>query len=308
LKVKLSIGILIVDILTILLVLSIFQINSAAIRIVLGIPFLLFFPGYTLIAVMFPGSKNGIDSAERIALSFAMSLVITALIGFGLNFTTWGIRLEPVLYSISAFIIVVSIIALFRNKSSLEADLKELTKFRLGLPGREENTFNFVVTIFLLLAIAGSIAALGYTITKPKIGEQFTDFYILGNTGKAESYPSDFIFTQDKVTRVSYDEGISFLNSDSGEVTLVISNQEKQETFYEVILHIDGQAVSIHKGGQVFDKLENIRLQPEEKWEEKIRFAPQHPGDSQKVEFLLFKNGAVIIENELYLWVNAIEK
>jgi uncharacterized membrane protein len=92
------------------------EINSLVIRIVLGIPFLLYFPGYTLISALFSDEKESPGSIERIALSVIFSVVIIVLICLGLNYTQWGIRLEPAMYSISAFIIIVSVIALFRQR------------------------------------------------------------------------------------------------------------------------------------------------------------------------------------------------
>ena len=74
--------------------------------------------------------KEGIDGVERVALSFGMSIAITALIGFGLNYTTSGIRLEPVLYSIFCFIIVMSAIALIRQKKLTGTRLSSGMKYR----------------------------------------------------------------------------------------------------------------------------------------------------------------------------------
>jgi len=114
LKIKLPIDLLIIDILSIILILSIAFIPITVTRVILGLPFLLFFPGYVLVAALFPRSE--MDSIERIALFFGMSIAVTAFIGLGLNYTSWGIRLEPVLYSIFAFIIILSAIAIIRRR------------------------------------------------------------------------------------------------------------------------------------------------------------------------------------------------
>jgi uncharacterized membrane protein len=47
-----------------------------------------------------------------------------------------------------------------------------------------------------------------------------------------------------------------------------------------------------------------VRLEPGEKREQVIGFAPQHVGDNQKVEFFLYKDGAATAEDTLHLWVN----
>ena len=46
-------GLLIINILTIILILAIIFIPSSIVRIILGLPFLSFFPGYTLVAALF---------------------------------------------------------------------------------------------------------------------------------------------------------------------------------------------------------------------------------------------------------------
>jgi len=85
-------------------------------RVILGLPFILFIPGYVLIFTLFPTKKidKGIDIIERIALSFGLSIAIVPLIGLGLNYTPWGIRLEPILLSIFIFIIGIGTIAIYR--------------------------------------------------------------------------------------------------------------------------------------------------------------------------------------------------
>ena len=49
------------------------------------------------------------------------------------------------------------------------------------------------LSIVLILAILGAIGTLAYVIASPKVGERFTEFYILGLEGKAEGYPKKLI-------------------------------------------------------------------------------------------------------------------
>lgn len=48
-----------------------------------------------------------------------------------------------------------------------------------------------ILTIILLIAIITALAATVYVIVTPKKGEEFTEFYILGPSGKAADYPRD---------------------------------------------------------------------------------------------------------------------
>ena len=65
------------------------------IRFILGFPFILFIPGYILIFTLFPEKKSekGINIIQRIGLSLGLSLAIVPLLGLGLNYTIWRIRL-----------------------------------------------------------------------------------------------------------------------------------------------------------------------------------------------------------------------
>ena len=91
------------------------------IRIIFGLPLVLFLPGYSLIAALFP-RKDDLDGIERIALSFGLSIAITPLLGLALNYTPFGIRLSPVLIVLSVFTIALAIGAYIRRAMIPEED------------------------------------------------------------------------------------------------------------------------------------------------------------------------------------------
>ena len=91
------------------------QLNITPVRVVFGLPFVLFLPGYALISALFPG-KEDLDGVERIALSFGLSIAVVPLIGLVLNYTPFGIRLVPIASAISIFIIALTITS---NDSSM---------------------------------------------------------------------------------------------------------------------------------------------------------------------------------------------
>jgi len=83
-------------------------------RWVLGGIFVLLFPGYAGVQVLFPES-NGMSLIERLALSVALSMAFVPLVGFLLNYTPWGIALNPVIISLVLLTLGLSAIALYRR-------------------------------------------------------------------------------------------------------------------------------------------------------------------------------------------------
>ena len=95
--------------------------NGTPVRIILGLLLVLFLPGYSLIAALFPG-KDDLDGIERIALSFGLSIAVVPLLGLALNYTPFGIRLVPILIVLSIFTVSLAVIAYLRRQWLPEGD------------------------------------------------------------------------------------------------------------------------------------------------------------------------------------------
>ena len=65
-----------------------------------------------------------------------------------------------------------------------------IVSFSLSLP-KSKNKVDRALTIILIITIVVALVTLVYVIVTPKIGERFTEFYILGPEGKATGYPKD---------------------------------------------------------------------------------------------------------------------
>ncbi len=269
---------LIVIVVISLLLFPLVAFTSGVPRIIFGLCLVLFFPGYTLLSALFP-RKGNLGSIERVALSFGLSVAVVPLIGLILNYSPWGIRLYPILISITLFILICSAVA-WQRQQRLPDEERLKVAFNLRLPHwAGMGNLDKGLSIGLIVAIIAALGCLGYVVTNPKQGETFTEFYILGQAGKAEGYPSELAVGEE------------------GKVILGIANHERQPTSYCVKIDINGtRNKELHTG----------ILAQEEKWEQEISFVPDEAGLNQKVEFWLYKGGKTqpYLEEPLHLYID----
>lgn len=275
LKVCLKHDLIILDLLVGLLILLVFLFPSSALRIVLGLPFVLFFPGYVLLAALYPrqGSISGISMT---ALGFGLSLAVVPLIGLALNYMPWGITLQSILYSEAIYIIAMSLVAWLRRRRLPEPERFRI-EFTLDLSGIwGPGVVNKVLSVVLIIAILGVLGTLGYVIARPKTGEKFTEFYILGESGKAQNYPRELSV------------------GEKAKVTVGVVNHEYQTANY---------TVEVEVGDIMVDQAGPLTLAHEEKWEGDLTFSSSITG-RQKVEFFLYRDdGTEPYLEPLRLWI-----
>ena len=133
-----------------------------------------------------------------------------------------------------------------------------------------------VLTVILLITIIVSICLVVYVIVIPKQGEQFTEFYMLGINEMADEYP-----TQLPV-------------GENGKLIIGVVNHEYADVSYRLDVNLDGAVIHT----------EQIDLAHDETWEEPFTFKATVEGDNQKLEPLLYMEGADGVYRSLYLWVN----
>lgn len=84
------------------------------VRYVLGSLYVLYLPGYALIEALYPRGDE-LSPLERLALSIGLSLALVPLVGLLLNYTPWGIRLEPVTISLAILTLSLTSVAIYRK-------------------------------------------------------------------------------------------------------------------------------------------------------------------------------------------------
>ena len=268
------IDLLIIILLTLLLVPLVIY-TDGALRIIIGLPFVLFFPGYTLIAALFT-KKDAIGGIERLALSFGLSIAVVPLIGLILNYT-WEISLYPVLISITVFIVIMCAVTWFRRRQIPPEQRYEpdITFKKPEWEGRSR--LDRSLSVVLAISIVAAVGTLIYVVAAPKVGEKFTEFYILGSGGVAADYPTELSLGEE------------------AQLIVGIINHEQEPAAYYVKITIDAEQVQ---------QTESIALANNESWEENVSFAPTKTGDEQKVEFLLYMNNESTYYLSTHLWLN----
>ena len=264
-------------------------INETILRNVLGLPLVLFLPGYTLIAALFP-AKSDLDGIERTALSFGLSIAVVPLIGLGLNYTPFGIRPLPVLVCLSIFIFIMCWLAYIRRASLPETEAFEISFSAAALSlkneilEKSESKLDRALTIILILSILMSVATLEYVILTPKEGEHFTEFYVLGPQGIADNYTTDYTLGQ------------------SGTMIVGVVNHEYRPVNYTMQVKLENQLLPLP------ENLQHITLDHNETWEETVTFTPPLVGQDMKLEFLLFnETDKTTPYRDLHLWINVNE-
>ena len=253
--------------------------GEGAVRIALGLIFVLFLPGYTLVAALFP-KQDSLDAVQRIALSFGLSIAVVPLIGLIMNYTPWGISLYPILISLLVFIVVAAGVAWFRRRR-LPPEQRFEPRFRLGWLRfwRFPNRWDRILSGVLVVAILATIGMLVFVAQSPRAEEKFTEFYILDADGKAENYPDVVI------------------SGEEAEVTMGIVNREQEATDYIIKIFVAGQQVK---------EVKTMTLAHEESWEQLVSFSPTKVGENQEVEFMLFKIGEVEAYLDLHFWIDVV--
>ncbi len=177
--------------------------SETSIRMVLAFPTILFIPGYCFIAALFPKADD-IGLVERIMLSIGTSIAVVPLIGLGLNFTPWGIRLDPIVISLIFFTYVMIFFA-FYQRAVLPAEERFGISFS-SIAGRIRQTFlppgergvdRFLSVVLLLVIIAVTVTTTYVIVTPQERGERFTEFYILNENQIASDYPDQIVVGED---------------------------------------------------------------------------------------------------------------
>lgn len=233
-------------------------------RTALGIPFVLFVPGYALVSALFP-TDEAIDGIERIALGFGLSLALIPLIALGIQYSPWKLTLGPILAGLLGSTIFFSGAGVWRrHRASAETRFVAVIPRPSIPPPRDwDRTTRFAVGLLVvsLVLLGGSGAVLVYERLQ---GDPMTEFALYNASGVPEFYPRDLA------------------PGSSATVKVQITNDEGHPQDYRMI---------VRAGGQQIDRVDNIAVRQGGSWEAPVAIHVPRVGQQIPVLFDLYKQG-----------------
>ncbi|MFP8953058.1 DUF1616 domain-containing protein [Natrialbaceae archaeon A-arb3/5] len=210
---------------------------ESSLRLLATVPLVLFLPGYALVSALFPATRRhdpetslataerwrgGIDVAERLGLSFALSLAIVPTIVLVLPVTEWGLQTEPLAAGIGLGTVALAQVGVVRRLRTPKADRFTVSvtplfeRFR-----RDEGAVTSASSILLVVAVGAAAGALLVGLLFPMAGGGYSE---LG------------LYSEDEDgTLVAGEIPDEVEPGESVPVTLSVENQEGEQTEYTIV-------------------------------------------------------------------------
>ena len=248
---------------------------------ILGIIYALCVPGYLIQLSLFP-KREDFNWDGRLALSFGLSIAIMAPLALILDQFERGLSLRPMTYTWLGLIFVLVIIAYIRQMS-LEPAKRTGLRWELSLrevwAGESKSGRRLLILLSISLLV-GLSAGIGLAIL-PALGSTFTEFYILGEEGMAESYPYTIELPG------------------TTEITIGVRNLEGEDHYY----HVEAWDTS----GLIGSSLPFV-VRDGQGTEFSLAFTPGETGDDVKISFFLLIDGGSTPYRTLHLFTRVVQQ
>lgn len=289
-KIPTDIGIIIFLVLIASIFVLVPPLSTTSVRTIVGLPMVIFLSGYALIAALFP-RKDDLNGIKRLALSFGLSIAVVPLLGLALYYTPLGIRLNSILITLDIFTLIMCAVAVKRRSVLPDSEVFTVPFMAFyhsvhnEIFSNHRSTTDKILTVILAISIVFSIIMVLYVIVTPKQGEKFTEFYLLGEGGMADDYPTQII------------------SGESNTVIVGVVNHEYQGVNYSMEVLLDNESLELP------DYWKKITLGHNQTMDRNFTFLLYKEGDDMKMEFLLYKEyNYTQPYRDLHLWVSVVEE
>jgi uncharacterized membrane protein len=248
----------------------------SALRIVLGVVFVLLVPGYALQLALFP-NRGDLDPLARTALSFGLSIAIIPPVFLVLSALRLEIRLWPIVMGLSLFTLICGLVALFRTRRLPESEKIDITvalKIKAWW-AEQDRVFRWLYSGMAFFLVSAAVSAILVSLEKP--GKPFTEFYLLDSEGLSEAYPREVIAGEPVEFRFG------------------IVNHEGIASEFKI--------VAVQEGEKALGAVGYITLEDGAAWEGSMTFAMPQSGSGKEVEFFLERVGSPWPYRTLRVWL-----
>lgn len=249
-----------------------------ALDVALGLPVLLYFPGYLVLAALFP-HRDTLHGIERQAFSIGISLVVDSILGLLIDITPFGLTPTTVSVTLLVFTVIMFFVIRTRRRQTGATEVGRWHVQRSWTIPFKKTPLDIGLLVLLGLAVLGTGAAVGYVVTHRPASNPFTEFYVVSPDPAAKDYR--FVTGPGEMTTV----------------TVGIANHEGHPETYRVVLE---------GAGGVLDELDDLPVENETTWEGPAAFTLDTPGPDQPVTLLLFRSGQITPYLNLQLHVDVI--
>ena len=231
--------------------------------------------------------------------------------GFLLNFTPWGIRLDPIVISVTLVTLVMVLWAYYRRVilppeerfTFPFADCAGSVRKQL-FPARNSGVDRLLSAVLILVFLIAILTTI-YVFTVPKEGEPYTEFFILGENRNATHYPDQINVSQ------NYPMFIGIKNHEKQNISYSIETWLIRTEFNNVTN--TSSIIEMNPNDRLF-----ITLPRDETTIIPYNLSVSKPGYN-RIEFLLFNENVPGFEvsgkdrinasyRNLHLWVNVLDR
>ncbi len=246
-------------------------------RALLGLLFLLFVPGYTIQAALFPRRRD-LNAPERLAFSFALSVAVIPPSAFLIDRLPWFTITMPSVIVVEGLVTALLLLVAWYRRRDIPPPERFLVRINFDVRRwwRRQGFLNRVVFVALALAFIAALSAAAVILAIPKAVEQYTEFYVLGAGGLAQDFPRSVAVNQ------------------PARVTVGVTNHEGEQATFQI---------EVRSNERLIGQSPLFHLEDGEGLEQEITFVPDTPGSDTLIEFLLYRDGQAEPHRTLRLWV-----
>lgn len=304
-------------------------IDGTVFRVVLGTAFVLFVPGYVLLAALFPGAgrsptdhdralddpvslfdqpraERTIDGLERAALSFALSIALVPLLVFGLLLSPFAFGPVPVTVTLTVWTALLTPVAALRRfrlppRQRFRVPVWRWLAARTRLMAGADSRFEAVLNVGLVAVVVLALGTSAFAVAAPPAGEQYTEFYVTTANGEGNLSFSDYPETLTPGDPELISVGIENYEDESVDYSVAVQLQRVEGSADDPVVT---ERVSVDRFSATLGHNETRHV------DRRLTVSDRLAGDDRRLRFLLYEGPvpdaptAANAYRSVHLWVD----